>query len=309
MTRLGATVWTGDINPTWDDLRSTPGMVLNWGLGGAPYVACDIGGFTSQTTGPLLTRWMQLGAFMPTMRVHSTHDATPHFPFLWPEPYRSHMRDALNLRYQLLPFHYSLAHRMRSDAVLWMRPLAAEWPDDAMASQLTSQWLDGSLLIAPVMQENSSSVVYLPTGTWYRFNSSTTVKGPANVSSTPGLGETPVYAPAGAVVPLAPVVQSTDALPGGPLEVHVYGGADGRFVLVEDDGETMDYATKGLVRRTALAWDDAAATLSWTVDGQASGGATFTQLGVTLFVDGQPARHSPTVQLDGKAGSVKVPPA
>jgi alpha-D-xyloside xylohydrolase len=198
---------------------------------------------------------------------------------------------------------------MNSDATLWMSPLAAEWPDDATAATLTSQWLDGALLVAPIMQENSSSRVYLPTGTWYRFNSSSTTQGPTTLSTTAELGEIPVYAPPGTIVPLAPILQYTDALPGGPLNVHVYGGSDGKFTLVEDDGETTGYATKGLVRRTALAWDDSAATLSWTVTGKASGGATFTQLHVTLFADGQAARYSPTVTLDGKAGSVKVPSA
>ena len=66
--RLGAAVWTGDIHPTWDALRNTPALVLSWGLAGMPYVACDIGGFVSQTTPLLLTRWYQLGALIPTMR-------------------------------------------------------------------------------------------------------------------------------------------------------------------------------------------------------------------------------------------------
>lgn len=57
MARLGATVWTGDINPNWGDMQTTPGMVLNWGLAGGPYVACDIGGFTGETQADLLARW------------------------------------------------------------------------------------------------------------------------------------------------------------------------------------------------------------------------------------------------------------
>ena len=66
------------------------------------------------------------------------------------------------------------------------------------------------------------------------------------------------------------MLQHTDALPGGPLEVLVYGGADGAFVLVEDDGETTAYASGNGVRRTSLAWDDGAATLSWSCKGAAA---------------------------------------
>ena len=103
------------------------------------------------------------------------------------------------------------------------------------------------------------------------------------------------------------MIQFTDALPGGALEVQVYGGADGHFALVEDDGETTDYATGGKVRKTSLAWDDSSSTLSWTVnDGATTSPQMFTQLYVTLFSGGS-RKTSATVALDGKsAGSVVV---
>jgi len=311
MARLGATVWTGDIHPTWDDLAITPGTMLKWILGGAPYVACDIGGFTGETTAPLLARWMQLGAFMPTMRVHSTHTATPHFPFLWPEPYQSHMKAALEMRYQLLPYHYSLAHRMFSEGRMWIRPLAAAFPGDAVAATLASQFLDGDLLVAPVLREDSSFSAYLPAGTWFRVATATHVKqttvvGPTWVNGTAAEDEVPIWAPAGAVVPFAPVLQHTDALPGGPLEILVYGGADGAFVLVEDDGETTAYAGGQGARRTSLAWDDGAAKLTWTCKGAAAAGA-FTKLSVTLALAGGVERKSAVVEI-GDGGKVVVPP-
>ncbi|CAK0848732.1 unnamed protein product [Prorocentrum cordatum] len=81
MARLGAAAWTGDIMATWEDLQTTPGMMLNWIVSGAPYVACDIGGFGGNTTSFLLSRWMQVGAFMPQMRIHSVINAIPHWPW------------------------------------------------------------------------------------------------------------------------------------------------------------------------------------------------------------------------------------
>lgn len=62
--RLGAIVWTGDISPSWGDLQQTPGMVLGWALAGAPYVTCDIGGFSGETNALLLARWYGVGVFM-----------------------------------------------------------------------------------------------------------------------------------------------------------------------------------------------------------------------------------------------------
>ena len=290
MARLGATVWTGDINPSWSDLASTPAMLLNWALAGAPYVACDIGGFTGQTTSQLLTRWMQLGVFLPTMRVHSTLSAVPHFPWLWGEPYASLMRRALELRYQLLPYHYSLAHQMAATGKLWMRPLASEFAADSTAAAVATQWLDGALLIAPIISEASKRNVYLPAGKWFHFNTSALERGPTTLSGTADMSEIPVFVPPGAIVPLAPVVQSTSALPGGPLEVQAYAGADGTFELVEDDGETYKHLS-GAVRKTAFKWHDTTRTLSWVVTG-GSVAQMFTHLSLTVFGDGKIAKSA-----------------
>ena len=304
MARLGATVWTGDINPSWDDLRNTAGLVLNWGLGGAPYVACDIGGFTSESNGPLLSRWFQLGTFMPTMRVHSTKSATPHFPFLWPEPFRSTMKAALELRYRLIPYHYSAAHVMYSTGRLAVRALAAEFPDDDDASAISSQWLDDQLLVAPILTDDSQRNVYLPAGDWYAFGSSIVHTGPTKLGGTAPLSEVPVFVRPGAIVPLAPVIQYSDALPGGPLEVQVYAGVDGTFTLVEDDGQTLKY-TVGSTRTTAFSWDEKSSTLTWTVGG---GGAASPQMFTQLFVRwfGKQGQRASAVVAIGKLGAVKV---
>ena len=74
-------VWTGNVPATWQALKTTPGFILNWGLAGAPYVACDIGGYSPQTNALLLARWYGLGAFLPIMRIHSINGTKPHFPF------------------------------------------------------------------------------------------------------------------------------------------------------------------------------------------------------------------------------------
>jgi len=272
-------------------------------LGGAPYVTCDIGGFTGQSNGQLLTRWLQVGAFLPVMRVHSTKTATPHFPWLW-KGFENIMRDALNLRYQLVPYHYSLAHKMFETNRLWMRPLAAEFPEDATAFPISSQWLDGDLLVSPVLSQDNSKQIYLPKGTWFSFNSSTVTEGPTSISGTASISEIPVFVRPGAVVPLAPVIQYTDALPGGPLEVQIYSGANGSFVLVEDDGETTAYEN-GLVRKTELKWTDSSKTLSWKVSGtQAALTHAFTQVYVTFFSKGG-VRQSPVKTL-AQSGSITI---
>jgi len=289
MARIGAAVWTGDVNADWTDLADTPGMMLNWVLGGAPYVGCDIGGFNGETNGEHLTRWMQLGVFMPVMRVHSVISATPHFPWNFGLEAAAVMRDALDLRYRLVPYHYSLAHRLYETYSNWIRPLAMEFPDDAAAGGIVREWMDGDILVAPVVRADSVKKIYLPKGTqWFSFaagsGQSALYKGGTRIEGPAGLEEIPAFVRQGAVVPMAGLVQHTDDLAGGTLHVEVYGGSDGAFDLVEDDSETMAYA-KGARRVTSLRWDQDAHEFTWAVTGDFPGSATkgFTKMEVTLF--------------------------
>lgn len=168
MQRMGLVTWTGDINPTWSELVATTGYILKWGLAGSPYVTCDIGGFTSNTNALLLTRWFAVGAYMPIMRVHSTNSATPHFPFLWGPDAAAAMKGHLETHYRLVPYHYSNAHALYENGTLLSRPLQFEFPEDSVASRMTTQWFDGPAIMAtPVMNEDNSSNIYLPKGTWY----------------------------------------------------------------------------------------------------------------------------------------------
>ena len=131
-----------------------------------------------------------------------------------------------------------------------------------------------------------------------------------NYSQVP-LDEIPMYVLAGGVIPVAPVVQYSDALPGGALEVQVYTGSDGSFVLVEDDGETLDYESSN-IKTTSLSWKDSTKTLSWTVGGTFEGDShSFTQLYVTMFEVVKDSSGKTTVKSTksdvkdiGKGGSI-----
>jgi alpha-glucosidase len=307
---MGAMTWTGDIAPTWDDLGSTPGVMLNWGLAGNPIVTCDTGGFSGETNALLLSRWYQVAAFMPVMRVHSTKDAVPHWPFVWGAEAGESMKLSLELRYRMVPTHYAIAHEMTATGVPAMRTMLMEYPDDPVVAEMTTEWMFGdSILVAPVMAEDNATSPYLPAGTWYEFNNSAAGNqhlGPTTISlKSVSLNSIPVYVKAGGMVALAPLVQYTDALPGnGVLELQIYGGADGTFTLVEDDGETTGYmAGTDTVRSTSFSWDDAKKTLSWKVTGTYAT-KVFMQVDAVLFTSGaaKKAGSSPTVL--GTSGTV-----
>lgn len=311
-SRIGAIVWTGDISPSWNDLVSTPGMVLSWSLAGAPYVTCDIGGFSGETNALLLSRWYGVGVFMPVMRVHSTNSATPHFPFpeLWGQEASAAMRTLLELRYALVPHLYSLGHETFLTGLPIARPMIMEFADASTAS-LTSQWMIGdAILVAPVISDsNATSAVLpvLPSGSvWYPLQPTggETYTGGQTVSlpDVP-LDTVPAFVRSGGIVLFAPLIQYTDALPGGPLTVTVFAGADGNFTLYEDDGETRGYET-GAVATTFFSWDDSTRCISWTRGGVAgAGGAqSFVQLQVRAFFTDHTSGSAP-VQDIGNSGT------
>ena len=136
------------------------------------------------------------------------------------------MRHALETRYKLLPYHYSLAHAMRSRRKPWIRPLVMDYPEDSRAADVATQWLDGDILVAPVLKVGGERLAYVPSGTWHVFRAlepdvSSTVRGPLELNGSVDFGEVPAFVRAGSIVVMAPVLQHSGELPGGPLEVLV----------------------------------------------------------------------------------------
>jgi alpha-glucosidase len=308
LQRFGAATWSGDIGSDWDTLAKTPGQLLAYSLSGMPYSTCDIGGFGGEDTPELLTRWMQAGVFFGVMRTHSHIDRTPRFPWLYGTDAENAIRKALDLRYQLIPYYYSLAHENTRTAAPLMRALVMEFPDDDKVADETHEWLMGSrLLAAPVMNPGDRSTavaspgapastepkstppaqsaqrdVYLPKDTWFKFGTNQTLAGPQTVHVTAKLDEIPMYVRAGTLLPLGPVLQYTDATSSEPLEMQIYPGKDATFDFVEDDGATLAYQ-KGNQRITHFTWDDAARRLSWKTEGPYRGANCFRALNAELF--------------------------
>lgn len=288
--RLGAAAWTGDIVSSWKVLAGTPNSLLNWSLAGMPYEACDIGGFFGSPSPELMSRWMEAGVFFPIMRTHSEVHFPPHLPWLYGAEALDAMRKAIDLRYRLIPYYYSLAHETFETGVPMMRPLIMEFPNDSNVANLSDEWMMGdSILAAPILQEGGKRSVYLPAGDWYLFNTDQKIQGGRTIQVTAALDEIPVYVRAGSILPLGPVVQHTAELPDGPLEVQVYPGKNAMFALVEDDGVSEDYL-HGKTRRTTFIWDDAKKQLSWKRSGDYSGQNVFQKTHVAVLAPDTPAK-------------------
>lgn len=288
--RLGAAAWTGDTHSSWDNLRNQKGILLNWSLAGMPFTSDDIGGFEGlpTTESELYTRWIQSSVFAPIMREHCTL-----FEVRWPWAFgpeaEAATKKAIELRYRLIPYLYTLAEETARTGAPIARPMLMEFPQDLKTAEMRDQWLLGSrLLAAPVLNKGGGREVYLPAGNWYDFNTGAPLQGNQTLQVTAPLDTIPLYTRAGTILPLGPIMQSTALGITDPLEVRVYPGANAQFSLYEDDGDNYEYQ-KGAFTRIPLSWDDKNATLSLGKrEGSYPGMLATRHLSVVL--PGQPAR-------------------
>jgi alpha-D-xyloside xylohydrolase len=167
------------------------------------------------------------------------------------------------LRYRLLPYIYSLAWRTTNTAYTPMRPLVMDFRGDARADDIGDQFMYGpAFLVNPVTEPAATSRhLYLPQSRWYDFWSGAATDGGRAVDAAAPLERLPLYVRAGSIVPMGPDVEWSGQKPADPIELRVYRGADGDFLLYEDEGDTYNYE-KGEFATIPLHWDDAKQTLS-----------------------------------------------
>ncbi|KAG8446519.1 hypothetical protein GDO86_014104 [Hymenochirus boettgeri] len=161
--------WTGDVVSNWEQLYYSVPAILMFNMFGVPMVGADICGFGGNTTEELCVRWSQLGAFYPFMRNHNGRDSAPQEPYVFSEVAQTAIRTALQIRYSLLPYLYTLFHKAHSAGETVARALFIEFPSDPNTWTIDRQFLWGeALLITPILEPGKTEInAYLPAGTWY----------------------------------------------------------------------------------------------------------------------------------------------
>jgi alpha-glucosidase len=236
-----AAVWTGDVWSSWEHLEMSLPQLLNLGLSGVPIAGVDVGGFFGHCDDELLARWTQLGAFYPVMRNNSAMNTTPQEPWSRGEAIEQVCRQAIEQRYRLLPYVYTLFEEATRTGAPILRPLFYHYPDDARTHTLHDEALVGrDLLIAPVVRPGRTHRdVYLPEGRWHDVRNGQVYEGPCDILARARLDEgLPLYARGGSIIPFGPVTNWVGERPLDPLTLHVHLDADGRAEgrLYEDDG-------------------------------------------------------------------------
>ena len=268
--RFGVAVWSGDVGNDWVTLRRqiTSGLGVN--AAGHPWWTYDAGGFfrpgnqySDSAYKERMLRWIEASVFLPLMRVHGYMSDTE--PWRYGEDTEQIIEKSLSLRYRLLPYIYSEAAQVANSGTSLMRPLVFDFPsdDEAMAQEI--EYMFGkSLLVNPVTEESVKQWrTYLPstTGGWYDFYNGKHYGSGEYVEIPVTMEQIPVLVKAGSIVPVGPNRQYADQTVAEPTELRVYPGADGSFVLYDDDGTSNEYES-GKCARIALSWNDSKRTLT-----------------------------------------------
>jgi alpha-glucosidase len=245
-----AATWTGDNSSTWNHLTMSTPTLLSMGISGFPLVGDDIGGFAGSPPADLLTRWFEVGAFNPLYRDHTAKDTADQEPWVSGPEQESIRRRYIELRYRLMPYLYTAVEEATRTGIPLMRPLFLEYPQQAEFYGDNRDFLFGAdFLVAPVVTETlDAETVHLPRGDWYDFWTNEKHPGATPIRLHPKLEDLPLYVRAGAIIPMQPVVQSTQETPNGPLQLRVYPGDDCRGSLYEDDGHSLAYERGKLLR-------------------------------------------------------------
>nr|MBN1229293.1 DUF5110 domain-containing protein [Anaerolineae bacterium] len=243
--------WTGDNRSTWDHLHLSIQMVLNLGWSGVPITGPDVGGFAGGPSPELYTRWMQVGAFTPFLRVHSMISSPDQEPWAFGPETESICRDYIALRYRLLPYIYTAIWQSVRSGMPVARAMSFAFPEDKDTHSLDTQYLFGdSILVAPILEEGAvRREVYIPAGCWIDFWEDRTYEGPIRIAVDALLDRLPLFIRGGAVIPMWPVQQYVGERTIDTLTLHCYPSPSTHTsTLYEDDGISVDHTDESAHR-------------------------------------------------------------
>ncbi|MBR5011543.1 MAG: alpha-xylosidase, partial [Clostridia bacterium] len=238
------TGFSGDTHVTWESLDFQPYFTATAANIGYSWWSHDIGGHMGgYHNHELQTRWVQFGTFSPIMRLHSTCN-----PFNSKEPWKygeceGVISDFLRFRHKLVPYAYTMMHRGYSEGIPMVRPMYHKYSRIPNAFSVKNQYLFGELIVAPITEpcdkesRLAKTEVWLPSGIYIDIFSGRAYSGDRKFIAYRNIDTMPVFAKAGSILPLAVLDGSNGADNPDSLEICVFGGDNGSFVMVEDNGK------------------------------------------------------------------------
>lgn len=248
--RFGLIPWSGDVNRTWGGLHPQVEIALQMGIQGLAYMHSDLGGFAGPNLDDeLYTRWLQYGVFQPIFRPHAQEEV-PSEPVFREAKTMQLAKKSVELRYRMLPYNYDLAFKNNQTGVPFMRPLFYEEDKKELLHNSTTYLWGNDFLVTPIVDaEVKEQSVYFPANSkWFDFYSDESVAGGQELSVTTHEDRIPTYVRAGAFIPLAEFVQTTDDYAFNNFELHYYHDASvatSKREFYNDNGLTKNAFEKG----------------------------------------------------------------
>lgn len=292
-------VWTGDNYSGWEHLALSIPMLANMSVSGVPFVGADVGGFQDMPTAELYTRWLQAAALTPFLRSHSVGWVGNKEPWEFGEEFTKINRASVELRYQFLPYLYTLFREHERSGEPVMRPLWYEFPSDKLTYLINDQYMvGGDILVAPVVKDGMRTRgIYLPLGAewidWWtgeKYES-----GKTHYLQTP-LDRLPIFMRVGSVVPTQSIIQHTGEMPHAEITLNVAAGIKTGVtetgMLYQDAGEGYGYRSND--------WSEFVAThKAGSITFKRNG--SFTGQRITKIIAHGIAVRPSAIKADGKA--------
>lgn len=246
-TQRYTSTWMGDNVATWEHLQIANIQAQRLALSGFSFAGSDIGGFAEQPNGELYARWIQLGAFHPFCRTHSSGDHGDQEPWAFDEEITDVVRKFIEIRYELLPYLYTSFYKYSELKEPMLKSLVLFDQEDTQTHYRIDEFICGDkILVCPINEPNATGRrMYIPRGEWYNKWSKEVVTGGKETWVDADLHHMPIFIKAGAVIPKYPVQQYVGEKEITEMTLDVY-FKDGKEEsdLFEDANDGYDY-TKG----------------------------------------------------------------
>lgn len=241
-------VWTGDNQATEEHLEMGIRMLQGLGVSGVPFVGTDVGGFSGTPSPELFARWLQSAVFAPFFRTHTHYGSSDQEPWSFGENVEEISKKFITLRYEILPYLYSLFWEAHQTGAPILRPLFYHHQNDPQAydGAWQEQFLVGeNLLVAPVTRVGQNlKKAYLPAGKWLDLNTETVYDGGQTVVVDAPLDRLPMFLRNGGILPSQEAMQFVGEKPSTKLIVDIFPATQSTsYAFYEDDGASFEYTT------------------------------------------------------------------
>lgn len=305
-----SSVWTGDNISSWQHVSLANIQTQRMAISGVSFAGSDIGGFIGKPTGDMFVRWIQLAIFHPFCRVHSSQDDGEQEPWSFGQETTDLFREAVELRYRMLPYHYTAFYKYHKTGEPILKPLVFVDQDDTQVYFRNHEFVCGDhILTASIHEEDAREIeVYLPCGEWYEYWTNKVHRGGRSIFQKLTPSTFPLFIKAGAILPFYPLQQYVDEEPITEVTLQVYFtiGQETSY-LYEDQHNGYEYE-HGVMRYSRFMYEGTAEQLTINQEVEGPFRPTYKHYRISLIgipdesrtikVDGQPWYGDAVVPID-----------